>query len=146
MTSSARKFPRAKPHKRSPLEIKALVRHRDGYRCQDCGMTARRHFRRYKKTLDVHRLVPGSRYTLKGCITLCFRCHRTRHVLLRHGDTGHKPRRVVFHLPQTLLAIIDREAEANDRTRTSEIIRALRSHLRAAGRWPRSSPPPTDPS
>ena len=29
----ASKFPRAKPHRLSPLEVKALVRHRDGYRC-----------------------------------------------------------------------------------------------------------------
>jgi hypothetical protein len=58
----------------------------------------------------------------------------------------HTSPRVVFYLPEDLLLALDEEAEANDRTRTSEIIRALRSHLRAAGRWPRSSPPPADPS
>lgn len=70
-----RKFPRAKPHKLSPVEVKAVVRHRDCYRCQGCGITAREHVRRHGRTLDVHRIVPGSRYTVKGCVTLCKKCH-----------------------------------------------------------------------
>jgi hypothetical protein len=57
------------------LEIKAAVRERDGYRCRDCGMTAAQHVERFGKTLEVHRVVPGSPYTVDGCVTLCRPCH-----------------------------------------------------------------------
>ncbi len=45
--------------------------------------------------------------------------------------------RVVFHLPQWLLDLLDTEAEANDRTRTAEIIRALKSHYKSTGKLPK---------
>jgi hypothetical protein len=48
----------------------------------------------------------------------------------------HTSPRVVFHLPEELLALIDRQAEANDRTRTGEILRALKSYYQAQGLWP----------
>ncbi|MBL8795547.1 MAG: hypothetical protein JNM56_16700 [Planctomycetia bacterium] len=48
----------------------------------------------------------------------------------------HTSPRVVFHLPQSLLDLIDSEAQANDRTRTGEILRALKSHYGNAGLWP----------
>lgn len=128
-----RKFPRARPFRRTALEVKALVRFRDGYRCQGCGMTARENWRRYKQALDVHRLVPGSRYTLKGSLTLCRECHLHAH--------GRKPRdpneaRVVLLMPVDLLAVIEAEADAQDRTRTAEIVRAIKGHYRSAGLWP----------
>jgi hypothetical protein len=44
--------------------------------------------------------------------------------------------RVVFLLPADLLRIIDREAEGSDRTRTAEIIRALKSYYSGKGLWP----------
>jgi hypothetical protein len=59
----------------SKVEVKALARHRDGYRCTSCGMSAVEHVRRYGKNLDVHRIVPGSKYSLSGCVTLCRKCH-----------------------------------------------------------------------
>lgn len=57
-------------------KLKDDVRARDGYRCTKCGMTADEHRRRYGKTLDTHRIVPGSPYTMEGCQTLCKPCHR----------------------------------------------------------------------
>lgn len=63
-------------------DVKAVVRERDGHRCTQCKMTAEEHRRRYHKTLDVHRLTPGSPYTVEGCITICRSCH------------GPQPRRV----------------------------------------------------
>jgi 5-methylcytosine-specific restriction endonuclease McrA len=60
-------------------EIKAAVRERDGQRCAECGMTAADHLARSGATLHVHRIVPGSVYSLPGCVTLCSRCHRQRH-------------------------------------------------------------------
>jgi hypothetical protein len=48
----------------------------------------------------------------------------------------HTTPRVVFHLQEELLSLIDSEAEANDRTRTAEIVRALKAHYQAQGKWP----------
>ena len=45
--------------------------------------------------------------------------------------------RVVFLLPQDLLDLIDEQAEANDRTRTAEILRALKSYYTGQRLWPR---------
>jgi hypothetical protein len=60
------------------LQIKAAVRERDGQRCTECSMTAAEHVACYGKTLHVHRLKPGSEYTVEGCVTLCIPCHGTR--------------------------------------------------------------------
>lgn len=64
-------------------QIKKAVRERDGYRCTECSMTDEAHRERWGKGLEVHRLEPGSTYTIEGCITLCKRCHgfkpRCRH-------------------------------------------------------------------
>jgi hypothetical protein len=51
-------------------------------------------------------------------------------------EDRHTSPRVVFHLPDELLAVIDREAEENDRTRTGEILRALKAYYRDKGLWP----------
>lgn len=56
-------------------EIKAAVRARDGHCCTQCGMTRAQHFARYERDLEVHRLDPGSPYTLEGCILVCRACH-----------------------------------------------------------------------
>jgi hypothetical protein len=51
-------------------------------------------------------------------------------------EDRHTSPRVAFHLPEQLLAVIDREAEENDRTRTGEILRALKAYYRDRGLWP----------
>lgn len=55
--------------------IKEQVRARDNYRCTKCGITQARHVEIYNRILDVHRLTPGSEYTVDGCVTLCQFCH-----------------------------------------------------------------------
>jgi hypothetical protein len=30
------------------------------------------------RSLGVHRLIPGSEYTVEGCVTLCYQCHAKR--------------------------------------------------------------------
>ena len=57
------------------LIVKAEVRHRDGHKCTECGMTQEEHLSRYKKSLEVHRLKPRSVYQVDGCVTLCKACH-----------------------------------------------------------------------
>jgi hypothetical protein len=69
----------------SDLDVKAVVRHRDGYRCVECGMTAQEHVRVYGTTLEVHRLKPGWPYTVEGCVTLCRECHKRK--------PGRRPRK-----------------------------------------------------
>jgi hypothetical protein len=51
-------------------------------------------------------------------------------------EDRHTTPRVVFHLPGDLLTLIDQQAAAADRTRTAEIIRAIRSYYQAQGLWP----------
>jgi hypothetical protein len=51
----------------------------------------------------------------------------------------HTTPRAVFHLPAQLLEVIDRQADANDRTRTAEILRALKGYYRDQGLWPPGS-------
>lgn len=65
--------------------IKFLVRERDGNRCVDCGMAPEEP---HGDNLQVHRLVPGSRYTLEGCVTLCSKCHSRRHWEIRPRPTS----------------------------------------------------------
>jgi uncharacterized membrane protein len=48
----------------------------------------------------------------------------------------HTTPRVVFHLAPDLLAVIDAERAEGDRTRTAEIVRALKSYYRGKGLWP----------
>lgn len=55
--------------------IKRAVRLRDGWRCRKCGMSQEEHRRIYGKALEVHRLTPGSPYTIAGCETRCVPCH-----------------------------------------------------------------------
>jgi hypothetical protein len=55
--------------------IKAAVRKRDGDRCVECQMPAEQHQATYGRGLDVHRIEPGSLYSLDGCVTLCRPCH-----------------------------------------------------------------------
>jgi hypothetical protein len=59
--------------------VKAAVRLRDGMRCIDCDMTNEQHVERYGCQLHVHRLTPGSPYSLEGCVTACVLCHKKRH-------------------------------------------------------------------
>jgi hypothetical protein len=51
--------------------IKAAVRNRDSHKCVDCG----RERKADEAQFQVHRKVPGSEYTMDGCVTLCPECH-----------------------------------------------------------------------
>lgn len=57
--------------------IKKAVRERDGYKCQECGMTQEEHKKKHKSGLEVHRITPGSEYSVEPgvCETLCKICH-----------------------------------------------------------------------
>lgn len=61
--------------------VKYHVRERDGHKCVDCGSEPGA-----GDNWPVHRLVPGSPYTLEGCVTVCYKCHARRHMVLRGVD------------------------------------------------------------
>ena len=63
---------------REVLLIKAAVRKRDDYRCKDCGISNNEYMEKTGRLLEVHRIVPGSLYTVEGCETLCQQCHGSR--------------------------------------------------------------------
>lgn len=68
-------------------ELKEMVRDRDGRRCTECGIPDDVHVMLVGKTLEVHRLNPGSKYTIAGCVTLCFECHKSKVRSRKHeGD------------------------------------------------------------
>lgn len=86
------------------MEAKVAVRERDGQKCVDCGKTQeefsqeklarkkqmdviagriwKRELRIY--VLDVHRKEADGPYSLENCVTLCRKCHRRRHALMRN--------------------------------------------------------------
>lgn len=78
-------------------EIKAAVRERDGMRCTKCGMTNQEHIAKYRDSLDVHRLDPGTKYTVDGCVTVCKPCHGP--LPGRKAGAGETPCAVRLDLP-----------------------------------------------
>jgi 5-methylcytosine-specific restriction endonuclease McrA len=135
MTRSKRRWPRATPPPLDPKDVKAVVRHRDGYRCTECGLTALEHIERYGRTLDVHRIVPGSAYTISGCQTLCVDCHLTKPRSPNRSAAG--PRRLT--VPDHLVPQLRDCARVQLRSLTSVVNVALREYFASIGRWP---PPP----
>lgn len=57
------------------LGLKRAVRERNGFTCAQCGLTNAEHVAQTRKQLEVHRIIPGSVYTVEGCVTLCRTCH-----------------------------------------------------------------------
>ena len=108
------------------LQIKATVRERDRQRCTECGMTADEHRLTYGRTLDVHRIVPGSEYTLDGCVTLCKPCHSTKPQRVR----GTVPRtHTVFRVPMDLYEELSAVAVRNGRRVNQELAIAFQRHV-----------------
>ncbi len=96
--TTRRKWQRYEPSESAPWAVKAAVRKRDGNRCTECGITAAEHIRLAGKTLEVHRLVPGSPYTVDGAVTLCRSCHGPK-PKSPYRTRGSRP---VFKCPKSL--------------------------------------------
>jgi hypothetical protein len=124
-------------------DIKTAVRERDGHRCTGCGMTAEEHRARYGRTLDVHRTVPGSIYTLDGSVTLCRACHAPQPK--RRGgqvDLALRGQPLTIRLAPDLAAAFRTLMKQTRRRVSAEVILALEKHLADHGLWQR----PADPS
>lgn len=95
----------------SLLDIKHAVRERDGFRCTGCGLSNEDNIARTGRQLQVHRLTPGSLYSVEPgvCVTLCTKCHgpqsrrkRGQPDLARANHTKQKG--VWVYLPPALFA------------------------------------------
>lgn len=129
---AVRVWKRGKPYRRSVAEIKAVVRFRDGYRCRECGMTAKDHYRRFHRSLEVHRLIPGSRYSVRGCVTLCIPCHKTK----PKSERNPAVIQTAVRLRERLAAQLELLADRDESNITELVNRAVREFLVHEGFWP----------
>jgi hypothetical protein len=117
------------------LLVKEIIRLRDRLRCTHCGLDEQQHLQRYGRTLEVHRVEPGSAYALEGCVTVCQKCHgplprRPRGMRMREDGIAS------IRVPEVLYAQIQKLAERNYRTISGELRRVLEQALAAEGLWP----------
>lgn len=124
-------------------ELKGRVRERDGHRCTECGVTDAEHRRATGRKLDVHRLKPGSPYTVDGCVTLCRKCHIPK----PKSPRGTRPRRTrggmeirMVSLPASLFDAMEQLAKDHCTCLNCEISMACIAYLERHGFWP----PPAD--
>jgi hypothetical protein len=117
-----------------PVEIKALVRHRDGYRCTECGMTAADHVERFGRNLDVHRIIPGSKYTLAGVATLCRDCHKSKPKGIASPVRGKYLMQT--RVPAQILKAVQELATEEGRPLSSMFRVLIERQLRSLGRLP----------
>lgn len=121
------------------LRIKANVRQRDGMRCTRCGITAEDHIDRTGRTLDVHRIEPGSVYSLEGCITLCRKCHGPEPRSKRQTGKGclnHRMTKRYVSIPKRICDVLEAMGERNLLTLAQQVKEALVEYLKDHGEWP----------
>lgn len=109
--------------------VKTIVRKRDGC-CTECGMTAEQHRIEFGRTLDVHRVVPNSKYTLEGCVALCRPCHRKKPHKPKH-EPHYYPVLRMLRIPEALRARLQKVAFRNARPVNWEGRIALEKHIAA---------------
>lgn len=115
--------------------VKNAVRARDGHKCVECGITNKKHLRIRGRSLHVHRQIPGSPYTVEGCITLCHWCHCRRHGSKRRGRWKPVPSnrlmaKVDAELAERLESLVGAfNAQHNLETdKSAHIVRAIREY------------------
>jgi hypothetical protein len=123
--------------------LKELVRARDDYACFICRMTQEEHVAAFGVSLHVHRMFPGRRYTIAGCVTLCQPCHGPQPRSPRHSVTSPAETGLTIRLGSDEDAALRRMAESEDRTITAVVMRALKAYAQANNHsWPASFAPP----
>lgn len=109
------------------LAIKDAVRARDGMACTSCGKTNDEHIAWCGRQLDVHRLKPGSLYSIDGCITVCKTCHGKQPKRAK-GEPDLVTSGKFFQLPVALVDEIKKICGRYGTTFTYEVVDALQRH------------------
>ena len=81
---------------------------------------------------DVHRIDPGSAYTVDGCVTLCRVCHGDK----PKSRNGEGRGAFLVRIPLSYMLAVRKAADSLRRTSTSIIQEALEKHLANNGLWP----------
>jgi hypothetical protein len=111
------------------LRIKATVRARDGFACTRCCLSEEEHRARFGRRLYVHRVKPGTLYTVEGCVTLCRTCHGSQR-RRRPAQKDRAGKYVKVDLAKGLYAQLKELTRAiTGNTVTMELSRAVRAHL-----------------
>lgn len=116
--------------------VKAAVRARDGG-CVRCGVSSLVYLKRHGRSLQVHRITPGSVYTIDGCVTLCQQCHRKEPKRAK-GVEDEETTGVVLRLPEAYREKLQELKRKTDRTITVLVRRGVDAELKANG----IEPPP----
>jgi hypothetical protein len=119
---------------RQRQQIKAAVRARDGH-CTECGLSNQEHVSLCGKQLHVHRVQPGSPYSVEGCVSLCKNCH-AKAPKRKCGEDDQDSRGGMVCVKETLAQQADFLCEQNATNLTQEVNRALRELLMREGLWP----------
>ena len=113
-------------------QVKALVRLRDNNVCTQCGMTAVAHKIAFGRDLEVHRLVPGSVYSLVGCVLLCRLCHKLKPKKKRGTrDLARKGIVCIISVPVELRNAMKALARQHNRKLTGECVTAFQAWISA---------------
>lgn len=128
---------------KSYIGIKATIRRRDGLVCTQCGITNAAHIENTGRQLEVHRIVPGSLYTLEGCFTLCRECHVGKPKRQKNVKDLANPNLIHLWLDKYLMEVLDTYVEESDPqvSKTAVVESALREFFRTRGKWPPPQPP-----
>lgn len=122
----------------SKLAVKAAVRERDGNACVECGMSYVAHVFQYGRDLEVHRVTPGSVYTVGGCVTLCMQCHDSKPVR-KPGEPDQENPYVCVSVPKRYHSALKELAERLGVSVTEIVRRGVDKELRENGIEPPDS-------
>lgn len=67
-------------------QFREAVRAKYKHRCAACGLTNAAQKSINGRALSIHRVKPGSAYTVAGCVPLCQSCHSRSHGQARRGN------------------------------------------------------------
>lgn len=114
-------------------EVVRAVFNKYGNCCADCGLTNKAHIRLTGKALEVHRLVPGSMYTVDGCVLLCRTCHGTKPKRPAGAKDEEGRAGTIVCLPEAYRALLRELKRKTDRPIAASVRRGVDAELKANG-------------
>lgn len=106
-------------------------------------MTNEQHQAKYGRQLDVHRLAPGSVYSVAGCVTLCKPCHGPEPKLPPGTNRSQLNVRMDDEMKELFAALLPKAADATGlNVSQSDVVRlAPRALAEKYGVRPPEKPP-----